>query len=114
MSQLAAQTDRLDALLAALVAQAEGAPGGVRRCAAAGLLGGRLLRVASGEAASSIAPTVLPPLCIPPPLLLYSISSKQAAAFAIHFRLAHANARCASVLPNCAGAGRAARVAAWR
>ncbi|EFN57216.1 hypothetical protein CHLNCDRAFT_143667 [Chlorella variabilis] len=31
MSQLAAQTDRLDALLAALVAQAEGAPGGVRR-----------------------------------------------------------------------------------
>ena len=31
ISQLAAQTDRLDALLVALVQQSEGLPGGVRR-----------------------------------------------------------------------------------
>lgn len=36
LSQLAAQTDRLDALLATLVAQAEGVPGGVVRCAGRG------------------------------------------------------------------------------
>ena len=34
ISQLAAQTDRLEALLAALVQQAEGLPGGVHRWAA--------------------------------------------------------------------------------
>lgn len=32
MSQLAAQTDRLDALLGAMAAQAERLPGGVQRC----------------------------------------------------------------------------------
>ena len=32
ISQLAAQTDRLDALLSALVAQTEGLPGGIHRC----------------------------------------------------------------------------------
>lgn len=49
ISQLAAQTDRLDALLAALVQQAEGLPGGVHRWASGSRGGGHGSRASTQQ-----------------------------------------------------------------
>lgn len=54
ISQLAAQTDRLDALLGALVQQTEGLPGGVRRWGGVGKLGGRRGHALPSQAAPPI------------------------------------------------------------